>query len=188
MGIDAPTHPSEVSRLEPADDLFMRQALLLADAAAELAEVPVGAVVVLDGVVIGRGHNRQICDNDPTAHAEVVAMRAASAHLGNYRLGGATLYSTIEPCTMCVGTCVHARIARIVYGAPEPRAGALELLAEAARPGKRYNHVPLVAAGCLAAECGEKLRQFFRARRSEASGAGALKQTEGHKIRGQKDA
>ena len=143
----------------------MREALLLADAAAALAEVPVGAVVVFDGKIVGRGHNRQISDRDPTAHAEVVAMRAASAELANYRLAGATLYSTIEPCTMCLGTSVHARIARIVYGASEPRAGAIELLTESARPGKRYNHVPTVTAGCLADECGEKLRRFFRARR-----------------------
>ncbi len=149
----------------------MREALRLADAAAAVAEVPVGAVVVLDDVIIGRGHNRQICDNDPTAHAEVLAMRAASAHLQNYRLSQATLYSTIEPCTMCLGTSVHARVARIVYGAPEPRAGAVELLSQSSRPGKRYNHVPLVTAGCLAEECGEKLRVFFRARRTVADAA-----------------
>lgn len=147
------------------DERFMREALVLADAAAALGEVPVGAVVVLEATIVGRGHNRQIGDKDPTAHAEVIAMRAASAAIGNYRLSGATLYSTIEPCTMCLGTCVHARIARIVFGAPEPRAGATDLLCEAARPGKRYNHVPTLDSGCLAQECGDRLRQFFRAKR-----------------------
>lgn len=171
MGIDVSSE-SVVTGSEDsaADEQFMREALLLADAAAELAEVPVGAVVVVDNTIVGRGHNRQICDNDPTAHAEVVAMRAASAALDNYRLPEATLYSTIEPCTMCLGTAVHARIARIVYGASEPRAGAIELLSAAARPGKRYNHVPRVSSGCLADACGEKLRQFFRARRAVSAG------------------
>ncbi len=147
------------------DERFMRAALSLADAAAAMDEVPVGAVVVIDGAIAGRGHNQQIATQDPTAHAEVVAIRAASEALANYRLANATLYSTIEPCTMCLGACVHARIARIVYGAPEPRAGAIDLLGASMRPDKRYNHLPMVEAGCLAQECGAKLREFFQARR-----------------------
>jgi len=151
-----------------ADEEFMREALQLADAAAALGEVPVGAVVVVNEQIVGRGHNRQIVDHDPSAHAEVVAMRAAAAGTLNYRLTDAVLYSTIEPCTMCLGTSVHARIARIVFGAPEPRAGATQLLTEGAQPGKRYNHVPEVFGGCLAVECGDRLIRFFRARRSAA--------------------
>lgn len=160
MPANAPTQGS--------DERFMREALLQADAAAALNEVPVGAVVVLEGAIVGRGHNQQIATHDPSAHAELVAIRAASAAVANYRLSEATLYSTIEPCTMCLGACVHARIARIVYGAPEPRAGAIDLLQATARPGKRYNHMPIVEAGCLGQECGDKLRQFFRAKRDSA--------------------
>lgn len=157
------------ARFSAEANAFMREALKLADEAAALGEVPVGAIVVLDGVVIGRGHNRQITDNDPSAHAEVVAMRKAALALRNYRLTDAILYSTIEPCTMCLGACVHARVKRIVYGAPEPRAGATALLAEGAllhsTSGKRFNHVPEVESGCLAVECGDRLIQFFRNRR-----------------------
>jgi len=150
------------------DEHFMREALLQADAASAMGEVPVGAVVVIDGAIAGRGHNQQITSQDPTAHAEVLALRQASEAVANYRLPAATLYSTIEPCTMCLGTCVHARIARIVYGAPEPRAGAIDLLQGGARPGKRYNHIPVVEAGCLAQECGAKLREFFQTKRRNA--------------------
>lgn len=147
----------------------MREALLLADAAAVLGEVPVGAVVVIDERIVGRGHNRQIIDNDPSAHAEVLAMRDAALTLSNYRLSDAVLYSTIEPCTMCLGTSVHARIARIVYGAPEPRAGATALLSPASEPGKRFNHVPEVIGGALALDCGDRLIRFFRTRRASPS-------------------
>ena len=104
---------------------FMRQALALADAAGASGEVPVGAVVVADGRIVGRGANRPIASHDPTAHAEIVALRDAAAATSNYRLSGATLYVTIEPCLMCVGAIVHARIGTVVYGAPEPKAGAL---------------------------------------------------------------
>ena len=103
----------------------MRQALALAARAAESGEVPVGAVVVVDGVVVGEGWNQPIASSDPTAHAEIVAMRAAARHLRNYRLTGASLFVTVEPCLMCVGAMIHARIATVVYGTPEPRAGAL---------------------------------------------------------------
>jgi len=152
----------------------MREALLQADAAERLGEVPVGAVVILEHEIVGRGHNRQITDNDPSAHAEVVALRQAAQRLGNYRLSDAVLYSTIEPCTMCIGVCVHARVARIVYGADEPRAGASGLLAEAAQPGKRYNHVPLVDGRVLADECAQRLTRFFRARRGSDPTASSI--------------
>src|SRR6188768_1651489 len=104
----------------------MQEALALAKRADERGEVPVGAVVVLNGEVVGRGHNQPISSVDPTAHAEIVALRDAAQRVGNYRLTGATLYVTVEPCLMCVGALVHARIARLVYGAPEPKAGAIE--------------------------------------------------------------
>lgn len=154
-----------------SDELHMRAALKLADQAATLGEVPVGAVVVQGDEIVGRGHNRQIADCDPSAHAEVIAMRDAAKTTGNYRLTDAVLYSTIEPCTMCLGATVHARIARIVFGAPEPRAGAIDLLASRAEPGKRFNHLPEVTSGCLAIECGDRLIRFFRDRRkARASG------------------
>jgi len=148
------------------DEQHMREALALADEAERLGEVPVGAVVVLGDEVIGRGHNRQIADCDPSAHAEVIALRDAAKAMGNYRLTDALLYSTIEPCTMCLGAAIHARIARIVFGAPEPRAGASDLLGGAAQPGKRFNHIPAISSGCLAIECGDRLIRFFRTRRA----------------------
>jgi len=148
------------------DEQHMRAALALADQAATLGEVPVGAVVVHGDKVVGSGHNRQITDCDPSAHAEVIALRDAAKVLDNYRLTDAVLYSTIEPCTMCLGATVHARIARIVFGAPEPRAGASDLLGRQAEPGKRFNHVPEISGGCLAIECGDRLIRFFRDRRT----------------------
>ncbi|HSF99725.1 MAG TPA: tRNA adenosine(34) deaminase TadA, partial [Vicinamibacterales bacterium] len=105
---------------------FMREALVLAESAARSGEVPVGAVVVVGDEVVGRGHNQPIGSHDPTAHAEIVAMRDAARRLGNYRLTGATLYVTVEPCLMCVGAMVHARVGTLVYGATEPKAGAVE--------------------------------------------------------------
>ena len=112
--------------MDGADAEYMRAALAQAAEAKRRGEVPVGAIVVLDGTVVGEGFNQPIGAHDPTAHAEIVAMRAAAKRLGNYRLTGATLYVTIEPCQMCVGAMVHARIARLVYGTPEPKAGAIE--------------------------------------------------------------
>ena len=153
------------SAFETAPEIFMQSALELADAAAAIGEVPVGAVVVLDNKIIGRGHNQQITHKDPSAHAEVVALRDAAKHLGNYRLTGATLFSTIEPCTMCLGACVHARVARIVFGAPEPRAGAIALLNAQEGSARRFNHIPEVSEGCLREECSARLVDFFRARR-----------------------
>ncbi|MEE4384748.1 MAG: tRNA adenosine(34) deaminase TadA [Pseudomonadales bacterium] len=153
------------------DDVrFMRRALALAERAAEAGEVPVGAVVVRDGEILGEGTNRPIAARDPTAHAELEALRAACARVGNYRLPGATLYVTIEPCTMCAGALVHARIARLVYGAEEPRAGAVRSSARVLEnPG--LNHRVAVTAGVLAEEAAAQLRTFFRARRDAEPGA-----------------
>jgi tRNA(adenine34) deaminase len=146
------------------DEDFMRQALALAEQGAALGEVPVGALVVLDGAVIGAGFNCPISSQDPTAHAELVALRRAAQALGNYRLPGAVLYVTIEPCTMCAGALVHARIARVVYGAPEPRAGALGSSIDVyANAG--LNHRPEVQGGVLAEDCAALVQGFFRAKR-----------------------
>ena len=146
------------------DIAFMREALALAAQAAAAGEVPVGAVVVKEGAVIGRGFNRPISGHDPTAHAEVMAMREAAAALGNYRLLGCSLYVTLEPCAMCVGAMLHARIARVVFGASDPKTGAcgsvVDLPAEA-----RLNHHGRFEGGLLAEECGAALKRFFAERR-----------------------
>jgi tRNA(adenine34) deaminase len=143
----------------------MREALKLAATAAACGEVPVGAVVVQDGVIIGRGANRPIGGIDPTAHAEIVALRQAAAYTGNYRLTGASLYVTIEPCTMCAGALVHARIARLIFGTREPRAGAVVSTAQVlAAPG--LNHRVEVVEGVLADEAQRLMQDFFRRRRA----------------------
>ena len=142
----------------------MGAALVLARQGREAGEVPVGAVVVLDDVVIGEGFNRPIGSHDATAHAEIVAMRAAGQRIGNYRLAGATLYVTIEPCQMCVGAMVHARITRLVYGAPEPKAGAIES-AMRAHEHPSLNHRLEVTGRVLEAECRETIQAFFADRR-----------------------
>lgn len=142
----------------------MREALGEARATAEAGEVPVGAVAVVNGVVVARGQNRVLRDVDPTAHAEVIAMRAAAQALGNYRLLDCTLYVTLEPCAMCAGAMVHARLKRLVYGAADPKAGAAGSVLEVVNH-PRLNHALAVTAGVLAEECGEVLREFFRARR-----------------------
>ncbi len=156
--------------LEAGDIDFMRAALDLAQQARDAGEVPVGAVVVKDGVIIGRGYNRPISAADPTAHAEVMALRDAARHLGNYRLTDCMLYVTLEPCTMCVGAIFHARIARLVYGAKDPKTGAcgsvIDLPAET-----RLNHHLQIAGGVLAEETGELLKQFFAQRRKAAGAA-----------------
>ena len=151
----------------PGMDLewLMGEAIDEARRARYMFEVPVGAVVAVDGQIIGRGFNHPISGRDPSAHAEITAMRQAALRLGNYRLTGATLCVTIEPCLMCVGAMVHARIARLVYGAPEPKAGAIE----SAMRGLEHptlNHRFEVTAGVLADECREVMQQFFRERRS----------------------
>ena len=143
----------------------MRQALELARQAGEQGEVPVGAVVVKDNQVIGRGFNCPISHADPTAHAEVNALRAAAEHEGNYRLPDAALYVTVEPCTMCAGALVHARVSDLVYGAPEPRAGAVRSTVQVLdNPG--LNHRINVTDGILANECAALMTQFFRERRA----------------------
>jgi len=150
--------------VEDRDALFMREALAEAARAGAAGEVPVGAVVVKDGRVIGRGYNRPISSHDPTAHAEIVALREAAAAEGNYRLTGSELYVTLEPCAMCVGAMVHARLARIVYGTRDPKTGACGSIVDLpALTG--WNHHGEFSGGVLAEECGELLRSFFVARR-----------------------
>jgi tRNA(adenine34) deaminase len=147
-----------------SEDSFMREALAEAEQAAAAGEVPVGAVVVKDGRIIGRGRNQPVSASDPTAHAEIVAMREASRALGNYRLPGCELYVTLEPCAMCVGAMLHARLARVVYGARDPKTGAcgsvVDLPAVAA-----LNHHAVFEGGQLAGECGALLKRFFAERR-----------------------
>ena len=146
------------------DETFMQRALELARRAEAEGEVPIGAVVVLEGKIVGEGWNRPIAASDPTAHAEIQAMRAASQALKNYRLTAATLYVTLEPCEMCVGAMFHARVRRVVFGAADPKTGAagstVNLFEE-----KRLNHHALVQGGVLAAECGALLGDFFASRR-----------------------
>jgi len=147
------------------EEHWMGLALGEAARAAQAGEVPVGAVVVLDGRLLASGHNMPIASHDPTAHAEIVALRAAAREVGNYRLTGAALYVTIEPCAMCCGAALHARIARLVYGADDAKAGAVRsvhrLLDDA-----RLNHRVEVTAGVRAAECGARLSDFFQAKRT----------------------
>lgn len=141
----------------------MRAALALAASAA--ADVPVGAVVLDEaGAIVGRGRNRREADQDPTAHAEIIAIRDAAAHVGGWRLTGLTLVVTLEPCTMCAGAITLARLDRLVYGAEDPKAGAVGSLWDVVRD-RRLNHHPEVIGGVLAAECGDLLRRFFAARR-----------------------
>ncbi len=141
----------------------MRAALDLARRAQERGEVPVGAVVVLDDAIVGEGFNQPIAAHDPTAHAEIVALRDAARRIRNYRLTGATLYVTIEPCQMCVGAIVHARVARIVYGAREPKAGAIES-AMRAHEHPSLNHRLVAVGGVLEDECREVIQGFFEGR------------------------
>jgi tRNA(adenine34) deaminase len=138
----------------------MNEALALARLAATAGEVPVGAVVVLNGEIVGRGHNQPITSVDPTAHAEIVALRDAAQRIGNYRLTGATVYVTVEPCLMCVGALVHARIDTVVFGAPESRAGALEST-QRAHDHPALNHRLTVVSGVLALDCQDLMRKFF---------------------------
>ena len=146
------------------DVQFLQAAIAEARAAEAEGEVPVGAVIVRDGQIIATGRNRVITDHDPTAHAEIVALRAAGLALGNYRLEGCDLYCTLEPCAMCAGAILHARIRRLVYAASDPKAGACgSVLGVMNHP--QLNHRVEVVAGLLADECGAMLSQFFRARR-----------------------
>ncbi len=144
----------------------MREALALARQAEALGEVPVGAVVVRDGRIIARGYNKPLSANDPTAHAEIIAMRVAATMIANYRLAGCELYVTLEPCVMCAGAIMHARVSRVVYGAADPKTGAcgsvVDLFAEA-----KLNHHASVVPGVLAGECGALLSAFFSQRRRD---------------------
>ena len=160
MTAAAPTFP------DAEDARYMREALELARQGGEAGEVPVGAVVVLDGEVVGRGYNQPISSFDPTAHAEVVALRDAAARLGNYRLVGCTLYVTMEPCVMCAGAILHARVARVVYGAREYKTGAHGSIVDVfAEP--RLNFHCEVTGGVLADDCAALISGFFEARRQQ---------------------
>jgi tRNA(adenine34) deaminase len=150
--------------IEPFNEEFMREALGEAEAARQNGEVPVGAIVVLDGKIIGRGRNMVIGSSDPTAHAEIVALRGAASVLNNYRLTGAELYSTIEPCAMCAGAIVHARIERLVYGAVDPKAGAVETFFQICSTNF-LNHRVIVEGGILEADCRAMIQSFFREKR-----------------------
>ncbi|MDR2091820.1 MAG: tRNA adenosine(34) deaminase TadA [Azoarcus sp.] len=151
-------------------EIFMREALALARQAAAMGEVPVGAVVVRDGEILGRGFNQPIVAHDPSAHAEIMALRDAARNLGNYRLPGCEIYVTLEPCAMCSGAIFHARIARVVFGARDPKTGVagsvLDLYAEA-----RLNHHATLVGGVLADECATLLSAFFAARRARTQQA-----------------
>jgi tRNA(adenine34) deaminase len=163
----ASVEPSSVesASIEPAsDELWMEEALRCAQRALEAGEVPVGAIVVLEGRVVGRGWNRNISDSDPTAHAEILALREAGATVGNHRLGDCDLFVTIEPCAMCAGALVHARIKRLVYGADDPKAGAVRSAMQVVNH-PQLNHRVEVQSGVLSGRSAELLQTFFRSRR-----------------------
>jgi tRNA(adenine34) deaminase len=146
------------------DEILMRAALAEARAAAEAGEVPIGAVAAMGGAIVARGQNRVLRDCDPTAHAEVVAIRAAAQAVANYRLLDCQLFVTLEPCAMCAGAMIHARLGRLIYGAADPKAGAVGSVLEVLNHPK-LNHQMAVTGGILAEECGELLREFFGERR-----------------------
>jgi tRNA(adenine34) deaminase len=145
------------------DEFFMRQALAEAQKSLKKEEVPVGAVLVFEKEIVSRGHNESIAKNDPTAHAEMVAMRKASSKRKNYRLSGCDLYVTLEPCAMCLGAAVHARIRKLVFGATDPKSGAVESVMKF--PLERMNHRVEIVGGVLADECSRILRGFFKKKR-----------------------
>ncbi len=158
-------HPETDPKLNPApDELWMEEALRCAQRALEIGEVPVGAVVVCNGHIVGRGWNRNIADSDPTAHAEIVALRQAGAAIGNHRLGECELFATIEPCAMCAGALVHARIRRLVYGSDDLKAGAVHSVMQVVNH-PLLNHKIEVRSGVLAGRSAEVLQTFFRNRR-----------------------
>jgi len=152
--------------LESPDQNWMRRALSLAEQAGREGEVPVGAVLVRDGRIVGEGWNRPIQNNDPSAHAEIQALRAAGEHAGNYRLCDTTLYVTLEPCTMCAGAIIHARVKRLVFGAYDPKSGAAGSVFNVLT-SSGYNHTVEISAGVMQAECATVLSSFFRARRGK---------------------
>jgi tRNA(adenine34) deaminase len=147
-----------------SDEFWMEEALREAQRALLAGEVPVGAVVLCDGKIVGRGSNRNLTDSDPTAHAEIVALREAGGAIGNHRLVGCEFYATVEPCAMCAGALVHARIRRLVYGADDPKAGAIHSVFEVVNH-PRLNHQMEIQGGVLAGRCAELLQSFFRERR-----------------------
>jgi tRNA(adenine34) deaminase len=149
-----------------SDEFWMEEALRAAQRALEAGEVPVGAVVVCDGEIVGRGWNRNLADSDPSAHAEIIALRQAGANLGNHRLGDCELFATIEPCPMCAGALVHARLKRLIYGADDAKAGAVRSVMEVVNHPK-LNHQMEVRGGVLAGRCAELVQSFFRGRRAE---------------------
>ncbi len=155
--------PTTALTAEP-DELWMEEALRAAQRALEAGEVPVGAVVVCEGRILGRGWNRNLGDRDPTAHAEIVALREAAAAVGNHRLAGCDLFATIEPCPMCAGALVHARIKRLIYGADDPKAGAVQSVMQLLNH-PQLNHQVEVRSGVLAGRCAELLQTFFKNRR-----------------------
>jgi tRNA(adenine34) deaminase len=150
----------------PSDEFWMEEALRAAQRALESGEVPVGAIVVCRGEIIGRGWNRNITDADPTAHAEIVALRQAAAHLGNHRLGDCELFATIEPCPMCAGALVHSRVKRVIYGADDPKAGAIHSVLQVLNHPK-LNHRAEIRGGVLAGRSAELLQSFFIIHREE---------------------
>ncbi len=154
------------------DEDYVRQALVLAQRAGDSGEVPVGALLVVRGQVIGEGWNQPVRSHDPTAHAEIVALRAAAAHAGNYRLDSATLYVTLEPCAMCLGAAIQARVTRVVFGAWDLKAGACGSVFDLARE-PRLNHRLDVFGGVCAEECRDILRRFFETRRAAPRGKGS---------------
>ena len=151
--------------INSSDELFMRAALEQAREALDRGEVPIGAVLVKDGAIICRTHNSPITLCDPSAHAEMLALRSAGQRLNNYRLTGTELYVTLEPCVMCIGALVHARVKRLIFGARDPKAGAAGSVFDLTR-NEKLNHVIDVTAGVLAEECGELLQNFFKVRRN----------------------
>jgi tRNA(adenine34) deaminase len=162
---DKPQRRTDAAISEPGtDELYMEEALRCAQRALELGEVPVGALVVCGGRVVGRGWNRNLSDHDPTAHAEIVALREAGTNVGNHRLGECTLFVTIEPCAMCAGALIHARIHRLVYGADDPKAGAVQSVLQVLNHPE-LNHQMEVRGGVLAGRSAEILQEFFRKRR-----------------------
>src|SRR4051794_32453520 len=152
-----------------SDELWMEEALREAERAAANGEVPVGAVVVHEGTMIGRGSNRNLLDNDPTAHAEILALREAGRALGNHRLAGCTIYVTIEPCAMCAGAMIHARLDRLVYGANDAKAGAVNSVIQVLNH-RSLNHQMEVKSGVLAGRCQEMVQAFFREKRRQTTG------------------
>jgi tRNA(adenine34) deaminase len=154
-------HPASAS-----DELWMEEALRVAQRALDAGEVPVGAIVVRAGKIVGRGWNRNLTDVDPTAHAEILALREAGARVGNHRLGECELFATIEPCAMCAGAMVHARLKRLVYGADDAKAGAVHSVLQVLNH-PQLNHQMEVSRGVLASRCADLLQSFFRQRREE---------------------